>query len=203
MLVYPDDAASGERLEILTGRTTASRSPRGSAAARPGRISPARRNRERADMRLGDLLRDVDVYRAAKVAAGSIVARRSAPGACPSTRGCARHSRRSRARARCCFPREGYGAATRIAVAMPEIVRGIGFDLDHTLAIDNRLERVALLRLLELVLVEGGRTCGTLADEIEAVDELLARQRGGEFSIDEAVRRFVADHGIAPADRSR
>jgi HAD superfamily hydrolase (TIGR01509 family) len=84
---------------------------------------------------------------------------------------------------------------------MPEIVRGIGFDLDHTLAIDNQLERVALLRLLELVLLEGGRTRGTLADEIRAVDELLSRQRDGEFPIDEAVRRFVADHGIAPTDR--
>ncbi len=49
--------------------------------------------------------------------------------------------------------------------------------------------------------MEGGRTCGTLADEIRAVDELLARQRDGEFPIDDAVRRFVADHGIAPADR--
>ncbi len=81
------------------------------------------------------------------------------------------------------------------------IVRGIGFDLDHTLAIDNRLERVALLRLLEVVLAEGGRTIGTLSDEIESIDDLLARQRGGEFSIDEAVRRFVADRSVEPAHR--
>ena len=80
-------------------------------------------------------------------------------------------------------------------------VRGIGFDIDHTLAIDNRLERVALLRLLEFVLARGGRALGTLADEIESIDALLARQRNGEFSIDEAVRRFVSEHGLEP-DRS-
>jgi len=78
-------------------------------------------------------------------------------------------------------------------------VRGIGFDLDHTLAIDNRLERVALLRLLELVLRAGGRAAGTFSDEIERIDELLARQRRGEFSIDDAVTRFVAAHGLEPS----
>lgn len=81
-----------------------------------------------------------------------------------------------------------------------EAVAGIGFDLDHTLAIDNRLERVALLRLLETVLLRGGRTLGTLADEIEAIDDLLARQRAGEFSIDEAVSQFVVAHGLEPEE---
>jgi len=80
-------------------------------------------------------------------------------------------------------------------------VRAIGFDIDHTLAIDNRLERVALLRLLEFVLARGGRTLGTLADEIENIDALLTRQRTGEFSVDEAVRRFVSERGLEP-DRS-
>ena len=80
-------------------------------------------------------------------------------------------------------------------------VRGIGFDLDHTLAIDNRLERVAFLRLLEVVLDEGGQTIGTLTDEVESIDALLARQRGGAFTIDEAVRHFVAQHSVEPADR--
>jgi HAD superfamily hydrolase (TIGR01509 family) len=79
-------------------------------------------------------------------------------------------------------------------------IAGIGFDLDHTLAIDNRLERVAFLRLLEALLAAGGRTVGTLADEIESIDELLAQQRRGEFSIDEAVRRFVAQRGLEPAE---
>lgn len=82
-----------------------------------------------------------------------------------------------------------------------EDVRGIGFDLDHTLAIDNRLERVALLRLLEILLREGGKTVGTLTDEIESIDELLSRQRRGEFSIDDAVNRFVAARGAEPAPR--
>jgi putative hydrolase of the HAD superfamily len=79
-----------------------------------------------------------------------------------------------------------------------EPVRGIGFDLDHTLAIDNRLERVAFLRLLETLLSEGGRAVGTLSDEIDAIDELLTRQRRGEFSIDEAVRRFVIQRQVEP-----
>jgi HAD superfamily hydrolase (TIGR01509 family) len=78
--------------------------------------------------------------------------------------------------------------------------RGIGFDLDHTLAIDNRLERVAFLRLLEIVLLRGGRTIGTLADEIDAIDALLARQRHGEFGIDEAVELFVTERGLECTD---
>jgi len=79
-----------------------------------------------------------------------------------------------------------------------DAVRGIGFDLDHTLAIDNRLERVAFLRLLERILAEGGCYEGTLTDEIDGIDELLKGQRRAEFSIDEAVRRFVAEHGVTP-----
>jgi HAD superfamily hydrolase (TIGR01509 family) len=80
-------------------------------------------------------------------------------------------------------------------------VRGIGFDLDHTLAIDNGLERVALLQLLDALVQEGGHTVGTLADEITAIGALLTQQRRGEFSIDEAVRRFVAAHGLQPKER--
>ncbi len=81
-----------------------------------------------------------------------------------------------------------------------DAVRGIGFDLDHTLAIDNRLERVVFLRLLERILDEGGRYEGTLTDETDRIDELLTRQRRGEFSIDDAVRCFVSAHGVTPAD---
>jgi HAD superfamily hydrolase (TIGR01509 family) len=80
-------------------------------------------------------------------------------------------------------------------------VRGIGFDLDHTLAIDNRLEQVALLQLLDALVLKGGQTVGTLADEITAIDALLTQQRRGDFSIDEAVRRFVAAHGLEPERR--
>jgi HAD superfamily hydrolase (TIGR01509 family) len=78
-----------------------------------------------------------------------------------------------------------------------EAPAGIGFDIDHTLAIDNRLERVAFLRLLELLLNEGGRSVGTLADEIDAIDALLAQQRSGAFSIDAAVELFTTAHGVA------
>lgn len=80
-------------------------------------------------------------------------------------------------------------------------VRGIGFDLDHTLAIDNRLERVAFLHLLEVVLAEGGRSLGGFADEIDDIDKLLRQQRQGEFSIDDAVRRFVVARGLEPSER--
>jgi HAD superfamily hydrolase (TIGR01509 family) len=76
---------------------------------------------------------------------------------------------------------------------------GIGFDLDHTLAIDNELERVAFLRLLELVLERGGRALGTLADENAHIVRLLHEQRSGAFSIGDAVRGFVAERGL-PAD---
>jgi HAD superfamily hydrolase (TIGR01509 family) len=79
-------------------------------------------------------------------------------------------------------------------------VAGIGFDLDHTLAIDNQLERVAFLRLLETLLAQGGSTIGTLGDEIANIDDLLKRQRRGHFSIDEAVRRFVTARHVEPAE---
>jgi HAD superfamily hydrolase (TIGR01509 family) len=81
-----------------------------------------------------------------------------------------------------------------------DLLSGIGFDLDHTLAIDNKLERVALMRLLELVLDNGGRALGTLADESDRIDGLLQLQREGAFSIDEAVRRFVAERGVPASD---
>lgn len=76
---------------------------------------------------------------------------------------------------------------------------GMGFDLDHTLAIDNELERVAFLRLLELLLDRGGRAQGTLAEENAHIVQLLHVQRSGAFSIDDAVRGFVAERGL-PAD---
>jgi putative hydrolase of the HAD superfamily len=79
-------------------------------------------------------------------------------------------------------------------------IHGIGFDLDHTLAIDNHLERVCFLRLLDCVASRGGRSLGTLADEIDAVDRLLQRQRSGELTIDEAVRVFVAERGASGGD---
>ena len=67
---------------------------------------------------------------------------------------------------------------------------GIGFDFDHTLGIDNKLERVAFLRLLELLISAGGKAIGTLDQETQHIDDLLVQQRSGAFSIDEAVERF-------------
>ena len=79
-----------------------------------------------------------------------------------------------------------------------EAIRGIGFDLDHTLAIDNRLERVAFLHLLEHIEDEGGHALGTLAEEIDAIDDLLHRQRCAEVTLAGAVESFVAQRGIRP-----
>lgn len=77
---------------------------------------------------------------------------------------------------------------------------GVGFDIDHTIAIDNKLERVALLRLLEPMAEDGGIPTENLADEIDRVDRLLAEQRAGKFTIDEAVRRFVRERGVTSRD---
>ncbi len=72
----------------------------------------------------------------------------------------------------------------------------VGFDIDHTLAIDNKLERIAFLRLLPAIDAAGGSALGTLDQETSAIDTLLERQRSGAFSIDEAVRRYVSERGV-------
>ncbi len=74
----------------------------------------------------------------------------------------------------------------------------VGFDIDHTLAIDNKLERVAFLHLLERVIESGGKALGTLAEESNNIDALLAYQRGGACTIEEAVNRFVRERGVRP-----
>lgn len=81
-----------------------------------------------------------------------------------------------------------------------DAVGGIGFDIDHTLAIDNKLERVAFMRLLEMLLDDGGSALGTLNEEAERIDELLKQQRDGAFSIDDAVCRFVTERGVEARD---
>ncbi len=67
----------------------------------------------------------------------------------------------------------------------------MGFDFDHTLGIDNKLERVAFLHLLEVF----PRQELTLAQETEHIDNLLAKQRSGAFTIDEAIERYARAHG--------
>jgi HAD superfamily hydrolase (TIGR01509 family) len=79
-------------------------------------------------------------------------------------------------------------------------IRAVGFDIDHTLCIDNKLERVALLHLLERVCIDGGYPLGSVAEESDRIDALLALTRAGNGSIDEAVRRFVGERGVASSD---
>lgn len=79
-------------------------------------------------------------------------------------------------------------------------IRAVGFDFDHTLGIDNKLERVAFLRLLDSACQHGGYCIGTIADEIARIDELLSKQRSGEFTIEEAVRRFMRERGVEQPD---
>lgn len=78
---------------------------------------------------------------------------------------------------------------------------GVGFDIDHTLCIDNKLERVAFLHLLEQIGTEGGAALGSLAEETENIDRLLAFQRSGGCTIDEAVKRFVEERGAGAHER--
>ncbi len=77
-------------------------------------------------------------------------------------------------------------------------VAGIGFDLDHTLVIDNKLERVAFLRLLEEIERDGGHGVGNLDEEIARIDELLAWQRKGPASIEDAVLHFARECSAQP-----
>jgi putative hydrolase of the HAD superfamily len=78
----------------------------------------------------------------------------------------------------------------------PRRIRAVGFDFDHTLGIDNKLERVAFLRLLDAACERGGQCVGTLAQEIERIDDLLAKQRAGACTIEDAVRRFMRERGV-------
>lgn len=78
-------------------------------------------------------------------------------------------------------------------------MRAVGFDFDHTLGIDNKLERVAFLRLLDEACTRGASCLGTLAEEIERIDELLADQRVGRFTIEAAVEQFMRERGSEPA----
>jgi ATP-dependent DNA helicase RecG len=74
ILVYPDEAVERERLEILTGSTDGFAIADEDLRLRgPGQLSGTVQSGA-ADLRLGDLVRDISVYRAAKSAAERIVA---------------------------------------------------------------------------------------------------------------------------------
>jgi HAD superfamily hydrolase (TIGR01549 family) len=81
----------------------------------------------------------------------------------------------------------------------PRRIRAVGFDFDHTLGIDNKLERVAFLRLLDAACEIGGHCIGTIAEEIVRIDDLLTKQRAGAFTIEDAVQRFMHERGVKDA----
>jgi HAD superfamily hydrolase (TIGR01509 family) len=87
------------------------------------------------------------------------------------------------------------GSRTRTEIK----IRAVGFDFDHTLGIDNKLERVAFLRLLDSACVSEAHMIGTLAEEIERIDDLLARQRSGACTIEGAVESFMRERGCSDA----
>lgn len=91
------------------------------------------------------------------------------------------------------------GTGTQIANAAStrRRIRAVGFDFDHTLGIDNKLERVAFLRLLDRACEDEAQPIGTLAQEIERIDALLARQRAGACTIEDAVEGFMGERGCA------
>src|SRR5579883_843536 len=68
----------------------------------------------------------------------------------------------------------------------------IGFDLDHTLAIDNRLERTALIELAnELGVTIGANDIARLAQ----IDTLLQEMRLDKITLEQMVARFVHSIG--------
>ncbi len=74
----------------------------------------------------------------------------------------------------------------------------VGFDFDHTLAIDNRLERTALIDLAaELGVRIGPKDMARLAQ----IDTLLQEMRMDKLTLDQTVARFV--HSIGRDHRSK
>lgn len=68
----------------------------------------------------------------------------------------------------------------------------VGFDFDHTLAIDNRLERTALVDLAsELGVTIGANDMARLAQ----IDTLLQEMRMDKLTIEQTVARFVDSIG--------
>jgi ATP-dependent DNA helicase RecG len=74
ILLYPNDAGDRERLELLTESTDGFRIADEDLRLRGPGVFAGTAQSGAADLRLGDLVRDIDVYRAAKLAAERIVA---------------------------------------------------------------------------------------------------------------------------------
>jgi len=74
ILVYPDDAGEAERLEVLTRTTDGFEIADEDLRLRgPGHLAGTAQSGA-ADLRFGDLFRDVEIYRAAKLAAVDVLA---------------------------------------------------------------------------------------------------------------------------------
>lgn len=69
----------------------------------------------------------------------------------------------------------------------------MGFDFDHTLGVDNGLEKKAFYRYAAEL---GHPLSAGDAETSHRIDDALARARKGAISVDDAVREFFA--GIAP-----
>lgn len=76
----------------------------------------------------------------------------------------------------------------------------IGFDFDHTLGVDNGLERKAFVAYAR----ELGKTFDHVDEEWHArIETLLARFRAGETTLEEMVERFAIAIGEPNADPER
>jgi len=75
----------------------------------------------------------------------------------------------------------------------------VGFDFDHTLGIDNKLERRTALELLATLAAAGGHNYEVSAAEA-AIDQVLAAYRNGEQSVEAAIAGFF--ERFAPSGRA-
>ncbi|TAM60726.1 HAD family hydrolase [bacterium] len=79
-----------------------------------------------------------------------------------------------------------------LALAFGVEVDAVGFDLDHTLGFDDRLELRTLLRYARRAAATRGVTLAAPVREQASV--LLARARAGELTVDRAVALFLTDY---------
>jgi FMN phosphatase YigB (HAD superfamily) len=84
----------------------------------------------------------------------------------------------------------------------PVALEAIGFDFDHTLGLDHGLEATAFA---ELAADLGRPIALTEPPWSTTIPELLARFRGGELSVEDAVALFVQSLGVDgdPVDRAQ